>query len=145
MGKYYKDAEQLFNVYKAFFQSITSDEAIGKRLARCGSIIWFEVTDPAYEFTLDFKNEPAEGAFGAYFLGPCTLEPDIGISCHSDYFHRFWHGLENPYSAVASGKIKFKGSVTSLIRLVPVIKPAFTQFPKVLKNLNLNSMIIKMK
>ena len=87
-------------------------------------------TDPDAEITIDLKNPPAkEGYYGTFYLGPCDLKEDVWSKQPADHSHRFWHGLENPIAGVTKGIVKQGGKVTAMLKLLPVIKPAFQLFP----------------
>src|SRR6056297_3436775 len=126
MSKYYRDAEQLYEIYGYFLDLILRDEKIGPRMARAGIIIKFIYTDPDCEITIDLKNPPEKkGYYGTYYLGPSGVKEDVWSKQPADHSHRFWHGFENPIAGVARGIIKQGGKVTAMLKLLPVVKPAF--------------------
>jgi len=143
MGTYYKDTDELYKIYGYFLDKILKDPKIGSKLAKAGIIIKFIYTDPDAEITIDLKNHPKqEGYFGSFYLGKCDIEADVWSSQPADHSHRFWHGLENPIAGVAKGIIKQGGKVTAMLKLLPVIKPTFQQFPIVLKEMGREDLIV---
>ena len=143
MGKYYKDADDLYKIYGYFMDRILNDPKIGPKMSKAGIIIRFIYTDPDAEVTIDLKNPPAtEGAYGSYYLGPCELKEDVWSKQAADFSHSFWHGLENPVAAVTRGKVKQGGKITAMMKLLPVVRPAFGMFPVILKELGLENLII---
>ncbi|TAL36211.1 MAG: hypothetical protein EPN93_08890 [Spirochaetes bacterium] len=143
MGKYYKDAEDLYKIYGYFLNRVLSDEKIGTKMAKSGIIIRFFYTDPDAEITIDLKNPPAKpGLHGTFYLGPCDLQPDVWSKQPADHSHRFWHGLENPIAGVTKGIIKQGGKVTAMLKLLPVIKPAFHMYPISLREMGLDHLIV---
>ena len=146
MGEYYRDADQLYEIYGYFMDSILKDDKIGPKMAKAGIIIKFIYTDPDAEVTIDLKNPPAkEGYYGTYYLGPCDLKEDVWSKQAADFSHSFWHGFENPIAAVTKGKIKQGGKVTAMLKLLPVVRPAFGMFPKVLEEMGYSDKIIVKK
>lgn len=144
MGKYYKDAAQLFEIYGHFLDRILSDEKIGRRMSRAGIIIKFIYTDPDCEITIDLKNPPTKpGYYGTFYLGPCDVKEDVWSKQSADYSHRFWHGYENPIASVASGKVKQGGNAVAMLKLLPVVRPAFKLFPLVLEEMGCGDLVIK--
>jgi hypothetical protein len=143
MSKYYKDAEDLYKIYGYFLDRVLRDDKIGAKMSKAGIIIKFKYTDPDAEITIDLKNPPTkQGYYGTYYLGPCDLKEDVWTKQSADFSHRFWHGRENPIAGVARGRIKQGGKVTAMLKLLPVIKPAFQLFPVALKEMGLDNLIV---
>jgi hypothetical protein len=144
MGQYYKDAEDLYRIYGYFMDRILTDEKIGTKMAKAGIIIKFIYTDPDSEITIDLKNPPVKaGYYGNYHLGPCELKEDVWSKQAADFSHSFWHGHENPIAAVTKGRVKQGGNIVAMMKLLPVVRPAFQMFPVILKEMNLEHLIIK--
>ena len=144
-SEYYRDADHLYEIYGAFMEKILRDEKIGPKMSRAGIIIKFIYTDPEAEITIDLKNPPQPGYFGTYYLGPCDLKEDVWSKQSADHSHRFWHGFENPVAAVARGKVKQGGKVTAMLKLLPVVRPAFAAFPGVLRDMGLDNLVVTKK
>jgi len=143
MGKYYRDKEQLYEIYDYFLSRILQDEKIGKKMAKAGIIVRFIYTDPDSEVTIDLKNPPTKPGFmGAFYLGECDLKPDVWSKQSADHSHSFWHGLENPVAAVARGKVKQGGNVVAMLKLLPVVRSAFKMFPVILGEMGYNELIL---
>ncbi len=146
MGHYYRDADHVYEVYGQFMERILGDPKVGPKMAKAGIIIRFIYTDPDTEITIDLKNPPTrEGMFGNYYLGPCDLKPDVWSGQAADFSHSFWHGRENPVAAVARGKVKQGGKITAMMKLLPVVRPAFRMFPIVLEEMGYGDMVIRKK
>ncbi len=144
MGKYYRDAEQLYEIYGYFMDKILRDPKAGPKMAKSGIIIKFIYTDPDAEITIDLKNPPQkEGYYGTFYLGPCDLKEDVWSKQAADFSHSFWHGLENPVAAVTKGKIKQGGKITAMLKLLPVVRPAFELFPEVLEEMGYGDKVIR--
>jgi len=144
MGEYYSDADQLYEIYGRFLETVLTDEKIGPKMAKAGIIIKFIYTDPDAEVTIDLRNPPAkEGHYGTYYLGPCDIKEDVWSKQTADFSHSFWHGLENPIAGVARGKIKQGGKITAMLKLLPVVRPAFETFPKVLVEMGYEDKVLK--
>lgn len=143
MGQYYRDAEQVFEIYGRFLERILTHETIGPRMSRANLVIRFIYTDPDCEITIDLKNPPTSpGACGSFYLGPCEVRADVWSRQSADHSHRFWHGLENPIASVARGKVKQGGNVVAMLRLLPVVRRAFLMFPVVLQELGYDDLAL---
>ena len=146
MGQYYKNAEQLFEIYGYFLDRVLKDDKIGAKMARAGVIIKFIYTDPDCEITIDLKNPPSKpGYHGTFYLGPCDVKEDVWSKQSADHSHRFWHGYENPIASVARGKIRQGGDVMAMLKLLPVVKPAFKMFPTALEEMGRGDLVIRKK
>lgn len=146
MGQYYKDVDELFEIYGQFLDRILRDEKIGPKMARARLIVRFIYTDPDCEITIDLKNPPSRpGWHGNFYLGECDLKPDVWSRQSADHSHRFWHGLENPVASVATGKVKQGGNFVAMLKLLPVVRPAFRMFPVVLREMGLDHLILTKK
>lgn len=143
MGKYYRDAAHLYEIYGYFLGRILRDEKIGKKMAKAGIIVRFIYTDPDAEVTIDLKNPPTQpGFYGNFHLGPCDLKADVWTKQAADHSHSFWHGHENPVASVARGKVKQGGNIVAMLKLLPVVRPAFGMFPVILRELGLEELIL---
>ena len=146
MGEYYKDADQLYEIYGYFMKKILTDPKVGPKLAQSKLIIKWIYTDPDGEITIDLRNPPTtEGHFGEYYIGACPLQEDVWSKQSADHSHRFWHGLENPVASVTRGKIKQGGKITAMLKLLPLVRPMFQFFPVALKELGYEHLIISRK
>lgn len=146
MSEYYRDADHLYEIYSYFLDKVLQDDKIGPKMSKSGIIIKFIYTDPDCEITIDLKNKPEkEGYYGTFFIGPCELQEDVWSKQSADHSHRFWHGLENPIASVTRGKVKQGGKITAMLKLLPVVRPTFTQFPIILEEMGYSDMIVKKK
>ena len=143
MGQYYRDAEQLFEIYGHFLDRDLRHEQVGPKMAKAGIVVRFIYTDPDCEITIDLKNPPQQaGCYGSFYLGPCDVRADVWSRQSADHSHRFWHGLENPVASVARGKIKQGGNVVAMLKLLPVVRRAFEMFPVALRELGYDHLVI---
>ncbi|HEY5529230.1 MAG TPA: hypothetical protein VIL51_07290 [Thermoleophilia bacterium] len=146
MGQYYEDIDQLYDIYGHFMDKVLTDPKIGPKMGKAGIVIKFIYTDPDGEITIDLRNPPAKpGYYGSYYLGPCDVKEDVWSKQAADFSHSFWHGHENPIAAVSRGKVHQGGKVTAMLKLLPVVRPAFAAFPGVLEEMGYQDKIIPSK
>jgi hypothetical protein len=92
------------------------------------------------------KNPPAKpGYYGTFYLGPCDVKEDVWSKQSADHSHRFWHGYENPIASVAKGEMKQGGNVMAMLKLLPVVRPAFKMFPIALEEMGHGDLVVKRK
>ena len=65
-------------------------------------------------------------------LGPTDLEPEVVMTMDADTAHKFWLGKVNVTVALARGQMKAKGPVAKILKLVPLVKPVFPRYQKML-------------
>lgn len=56
---------------------------------------------------------------------------DILIKMSADTAHRLWMGTLMMPTAIATGKVRIRGKVAKVIELVPILQPAFDQYPQI--------------
>jgi len=146
MSEYYRDAAHLYEIYGYFLDRVLRDEKIGAKMARSGIIIKFIYTDPDTEITIDLKNPPSKpGYHGAFYLGPCDVKEDVWSKQPADHSHRFWHGYENPIVSITKGIVRQGGNIVAMLKLLPVVRPAFAVFPICLEEMGYGNLVVKRK
>ena len=66
-------------------------------------------------------------------LGGTDMEPEVVMTMEADTAHRFWLGQVNVTVALARGQMKAKGPVAKILKLVPLVKPVFPRYRKMLE------------
>ncbi len=122
---YFSNSEQLQDVLGNFFQKLADDPAIGPKLKESGLIIRFNYTDPNLTITIDCTKDPI-----AILFNDTTLKPVVEMSMKADTAHKFWFGKVNLVIALARREIVAKGPIPKVLKLLPVIKPAYVLYPK---------------
>ena len=142
--KYFKDSEEMYKIHGALFDYIASDPKIGPQLAKSNLIVRFEVSDPKGIITVNCRDKPEEeGKYFSYTCGESDLKPDITFINSSDFSHEFWHGKVNVMASLLAGKTKAIGSIPKALQLLPIIKPAFRLYPKILSQIGREDLIIQ--
>lgn len=132
----FRDTAHLYKVIGGLFDRVKADPAAAKKLLGGGLVIKFLYRDPAGEVTVDLT-----GAEIAYDLGASKRKADVEISSSSDTAHAFWSGKLNVPIAMATGKVKAKGSMTKAFALLPALKPVFALYEKTLRDLGETKML----
>lgn len=131
----FKDAEQLYDVLGELFTRLKDDPQIGAAVQKSGLVIRFKYTEPDSEITIDASKSPLE-----LCLGPCGRTPTVDMSMKADVAHQFWLGKVNLVAALTRGTIVAKGPIPAIMKLLPVITPAYKLYPQVLKDKGLESL-----
>ena len=124
----FKDAAQLYDVLGALFTRLKDDPVMGPAVLKSGLVIRFKYSEPESEITIDASKAPVE-----LFFGPCDRKPTVDMSMKADTAHQFWLEKVNLVAALTRGTIVAKGPVASIMKLLPIIKPAYKIYPAILK------------
>ena len=74
-----------------------------------------------------------EGEDGQVDFGETDMEPEIVMTMEADTAHRFWLGKVNVTMAMAKGQMKAKGPVAKILKMVPLVKPVFPRYQKMVE------------
>jgi putative sterol carrier protein len=119
---YFTDFNVLADLVAATFTDLMKDPAIKQKALDSKLVVKFEYTDPEGEFWVDCTGAEVV----TYPSKPSVdLTPDATLSMKADTAHAFWCGKLNLLGAMSSGEIVSEGSVPRLLKLLPVIKPAY--------------------
>ena len=142
----YKSAEEFTKIYEEFMRRVMSHPRMGPKLASSKLVITFVYTDPNVSFTVNFKPDAPkakEGDHGAFVFGPeSPWKVDVTFTQTADLGNKFWQGKVNVIAALAKRQVRANGSITSALKLLPAIRPAFKVYPEVLKDLGFNHLVI---
>lgn len=138
----FKDADQLYELLGGLFDELTKDPNIAEKFAASGLVIRFSYEDPDSEIWLDAsKKDPNDLGVTC---GPAEgLEAEVEMSMKADIAHEFWLGNVNLMVALTRRQIVAKGPIPKIMKLLPVIKPAYAVYRNMLKEKGLESMITK--
>jgi len=132
----FKDDAQLYDCFGTLFKQLADNPKVGPIIAKSGLIIRFNYSNPDCGITIDATKEPIE-----IFFGNCDRKPSVDMSMQADVAHQFWLGKVNLVSALTRGTIVAKGSIPAIMKLLPIISPAFKIYPEVLKEKGLETLI----
>lgn len=138
----YKDAEHLYECIGGLFDRLGRDPVIGQKLRESELVLRFIYTEPDAVITINC-NQPSEDGTSMvrWMRGEADLEPIVTMSMKADVAHSFWLGKVNLPFALMKKKIVAKGPIPKLLKLLPVIKPAYAMYPKLLQEKGYSDMI----
>ena len=126
----FKDADEVYAYIGKLFEDLTVDEELAPKFRRANTVVQYRYRDPESTVTVKL----IEGEDGQVDLGETTLEPEVVMSMEADTAHRFWLGEVNVTVALARGQMKAKGPVAKILKLVPLTKPVFPRYRKMLED-----------
>ena len=127
---YFKDAQEVYDTLGKLFQDLANDEELAPKFRKADTIVQYDYRDPESVITVRLQ----EGEPGDVDLGPTAMEPEVVMSMEADTAHKFWLGQVNVTVALARGQIKAKGPVAKILKLVPLTKPVFPRYRKLLED-----------
>jgi putative sterol carrier protein len=128
----FKDEQEVYRFIGKLFEDLTKDEELGPKFRKADTIVQYQYRNPDSQITVKMK----EGQEGEVDFGPTDLEPEIVMAMDADTAHRFWLGEVNVTMAMAKGQIRAKGPVAKILRLVPLVKPVFPRYRRMLEESN---------
>jgi hypothetical protein len=139
----FNDKSQLQDCFSALFVALRDDPDIGQRVQASGLVIRFGYSKPDTSVTLDCRRAPVaiEWDVDPVVSAEERAKICVDMTMDSDTAHNFWLGKVNLVAAITRGMIKAKGPIPSIMRLLPIIKPAFEVYPRILRQKGLANLI----
>jgi putative sterol carrier protein len=126
----FKDEQEVYQFIGKLFQDLADDDELGPRFRKADTIVQYKYSNPESQITVKMK----DGEDGQVDLGPTQLAPEIVMTMEADTAHKFWLGKVNVTMALARGQMKAKGPVAKILKLVPLVKPVFPLYQKMLED-----------
>ena len=126
---YFRDEADVYSCIGRLFQEIVRDEELATKFQRANTILQYQYREPECQITLKL----VDGEDPRVDLGETQLEPEVVMEMEADTAHRFWLGEVNVTVALARGQMRAKGPVAKILRLVPLTKPVFPRYRKMLE------------
>jgi putative sterol carrier protein len=133
----FKDDQEVYQYIGKLFQDLANDDELGPKFRRADTIVQYKYTNPESQITVKMK----DGEEGKVDFGPTEMQPEIVMSMEADTAHRFWLGKVNVTMALAKGQMKAKGPVAKILKLVPLVKPVFPLYQKMLEEQNRDDLL----
>jgi putative sterol carrier protein len=127
---YFKDADEVYAYIGKLFQDLAEDDELGPKFRKADTIVQYQYRDPESTITVRIQ----DGEEGQVDLGATSMEPEVVMTMDADTAHKFWLGKVNVTVALARGQMKAKGPVAKILKLVPLTKPVFPRYRKMLED-----------
>ena len=126
---YFNDADEVYRFIGKVFVDLAQDEELTPRLRRADTIVRYRFRNPDSQITVKLmKGEEAK-----VDLGETDMEAEVVMSMDADTAHRFWLGKLDVPVALARGQIDAEGPVEKIVRLIPLVRPVFPRYAKLLE------------
>ena len=121
----YESTEKMYQILGDLWNQILDHPVNGPKLKEANIIVKFNITDPKGTIWIT----PNDGVI----LGDASLTPDIEQTLSGDTIHKYWLKQISGPVAMATGKIKSKGSLMKGMKLNPLLSPAYTVYPELVE------------
>jgi len=125
----FSSTEKMYEVLGTLFEALMHDPVVGPKFAESNIIIKFIINDP--DGFIWLTSEPK------VICGQADLKPTIEMSLSGDSCHKFWLKEISLPVALAKGLVKAKGPMPKVLKLLPLLKPAYEAYPEIAKKHNL--------
>jgi len=133
---YFTNIQDLYDVADELFGKLSEDKKIKQKALDSKLIVRFVYQNPDGELWVDCTGDDIKVVPGA-----CELSPDATLTMETDVAHLFWMGKLNLIKSLSNGEIQSEGSIPKMLKMLPVIKPAFKIYPELLKERGLESIL----
>jgi putative sterol carrier protein len=116
----YTSKDQAAAVFSQLFEILLEDPGFGAIVRDRALSVRFVHTKPDFALHVDAAGVRVDGP-------PAPASMTIKMSC--DTADALWTGRLLMPIAVATGRIRIKGNVATVIEFVPLLRPAFDRYP----------------
>lgn len=135
----FRDADQLYELLGGLFEQLMENSEIAQKGAESGLVVHFTYTDPDSEIWLDAHGRDPEKI--SIVCGPADLNSDVEMSMKADVAHQFWLGNLNLMAALTRRQVVARGPIPKVMKLLPIVKPAYEMYRELLREKGLEDMI----
>lgn len=122
----FETKEKMQTVLGGLFEKLLKDPVYGPKFAGSDITIKFKISDPNSELFIT----PGDGKKGEVFWDAKDIKPTVEMTLSGDTCHKFWLKQISMPIALAKGLIKAKGPMPKVLKLLPLLKPAYENYPE---------------
>jgi hypothetical protein len=121
----FESTEKMYEILGTLFNKLMADPEMGVKYRESKIVICFNITEPSGQIWLSDQ--------GDVICGKSDLKPTIEMDLSGDSCHQFWLKELSLPIALAKGKIKARGPMPKVLKLLPMLKPAYEAYPGIAK------------
>jgi putative sterol carrier protein len=118
----FSSPQEVYDTIGAFLAEIAKDPELGPKFTHADTTFHVVYTEPDSEMVMDCTQDPPVVTCGE------SGQAEIELTMSADDGHLFWLGKLNMTIALAKGKVKVKGPISKMMKLLPAMRPAFPQY-----------------
>jgi putative sterol carrier protein len=119
---FFADENEVYKYIGGVFRAAAEHPEVGPKLAGANVVMQVYYTDPKSSLTIRME-EPMQ-----VIDGGDAEDADVKLYMPADIADRYWRGEYNLAVGMAKGKVKAKGPVNKILKLVPLTKPLFPMY-----------------
>lgn len=122
----FESREKMETVLGELFTKLLDDPVVGPKYVKSNIVIRYNITDPDATMTMT----PGDGIKGEVIWGKSDLRADVEMTLSGDTCHKFWLQHISMPIALAKGLVRSKGPLPKVLKLLPLLKPAYQMYPE---------------
>lgn len=122
----FENKQKMQEVLGTLFVNLISDPDVGPKFSKANVIIKYNITEP--DATLWVI--PGEDPKKSVIWGSTDFKADVEMTLSGDTCHKFWLKHISMPVALAKGLVKTKGPLPKVLKLLPLLKPAYDMYPE---------------
>ena len=119
----FANTEKMYEVLGTLFNTLMNHPSVGPKFVESNITIKVYNNDPSGFIWLT----PDKGVI----CGDADCKPTIEMTLSGDTCHQFWLQEVSMPVALAKGLIKAKGPLPKVLKLLPLLKPAYEAYPEI--------------
>lgn len=124
----FRDENEVYTYLGGIFRRAFEDPEVGPKLKKADLGLRVDYEGPRSTMFVDMgEGEILTGADAE------SRDWDVALGMSADDGHEFWLGNLNFTVAMTKGRIRTKGPVKELLRLLPLARPLFAQYEELLR------------
>lgn len=117
----FESTEKMYDILGTLFKKMMADPVMGQKFREAQISVRFNIFEPTG--TIWLKTD------GEVICGSADFKPTIEMTLSGDSCHRFWLKELSLPVAIAKREIKSKGPLPKILKLLPMLKPAYEMYP----------------
>ena len=122
----FENKQKMQEVLGQLFVSLLADPVVGPNFTKANVVMKYNITDPDATLWLF----PGKDSDEAVVWGSTDAKADVEMTLSGDTCHKFWLKHISMPVALAKGLIKTKGPLPKVLKLLPLLKPAYEMYPE---------------
>ena len=127
---YFKDDQEVYKYIGKLFEHLANDDELAPKFRKANTVVQYQYRNPESQITVRMREDEDPKVD----CGETDLDPEVVMTMEADTAHHFWLGKVNVTVALARGQMKAKGPVAKILKLVPLVKPVFPRYRKLLED-----------
>lgn len=118
----FKDTDQMYEILGGLWRQLIEQPESGKKFMDTGLTVRYSLSDP--DGTIWITPD-------GVLTGDHKLKPDVEMTLSGDTAHKFWLKELSLPAAQARKLIVSKGSISKVMKLIPLLKPMHEMYPEI--------------